>query len=149
MSSRRRDPKATGNRRRRKPKSPTSSRTRRLADSTKPAVSTKASQQFWHGTDVGKVAKEIGSQILDRRSAVDLIGGSVGSSNGTAAGSSIGTSSGNAMTDELAVVTATVRSLGTPPLAGRETITEHYFDAAYQRAAAMAQALLTQAADTN
>ncbi len=37
--------------------------------------------------------------------------------------------------------TATVRSLGKPPLAGRETVAEHYFDAVYQRAVAMAGAL--------
>ena len=37
--------------------------------------------------------------------------------------------------------TSTVRSLGKPPLVGRETVAEHYFDAVYQRAVAMAGAL--------
>ncbi len=143
MSSRRRDSKATGHRRRRKAKPATSSRTRRLADNGKPTASPKVSQQFWHGKDVGKVASEIGSQILNQHLDVDLNGDLSGSS----VGSSIGNSIGDVSANELAVVTATVRSLGAPPLAGREIIAEHYFDAAYQRAAAMAQALLTQAAE--
>ena len=37
--------------------------------------------------------------------------------------------------------TSTVRSLGKPPLTGREAIAEHYFDAVYKRAVAMAGAL--------
>ena len=37
--------------------------------------------------------------------------------------------------------TSTVRSLGKPPLGGRETAAEHYFDAVYQRSVAMAAAL--------
>ena len=37
--------------------------------------------------------------------------------------------------------TSTVRSLGKPPLAGREAAAEHYFEAVYQRAVAMARAL--------
>lgn len=37
--------------------------------------------------------------------------------------------------------TATVRSLGKPPLAGRETVAEHYFEAVYQRSVAVAGAL--------
>lgn len=37
--------------------------------------------------------------------------------------------------------TSTVRSLGKPPLAGRETVAEHYFEAVYQRSVAMAGAL--------
>ncbi|WP_419864727.1 hypothetical protein [Candidatus Poriferisodalis sp.] len=37
--------------------------------------------------------------------------------------------------------TSTVRSLGKPPLAGREAAAEHYFEAVYQRAVAMAGAL--------
>lgn len=37
--------------------------------------------------------------------------------------------------------TSTVRSLGRPPLAGREANAEHYFEAVYQRAVAMAGAL--------
>ena len=37
--------------------------------------------------------------------------------------------------------TALVRSLGTPPLAGREVISEHYFAAVYDKAAGLAYAL--------
>ncbi len=37
--------------------------------------------------------------------------------------------------------TSTVHSLGKPPLAGREAVAEHYFEAVYQRAVAMAGAL--------
>ena len=37
--------------------------------------------------------------------------------------------------------TSTVRSLGKPPLAGREAAAEHYFEVVYQRAVAMAGAL--------
>ncbi len=37
--------------------------------------------------------------------------------------------------------TSTVRSLGKPPLAGREVVAEHYFEAVYKRAVAMAGAL--------
>lgn len=36
---------------------------------------------------------------------------------------------------------ALVRSLGTPPLAGHETISEHYFRAVYDRAAGLATAI--------
>lgn len=36
---------------------------------------------------------------------------------------------------------AMVRSLGAPPLAGREVIAEHYFAAVYDKAAALAVAL--------
>ena len=37
--------------------------------------------------------------------------------------------------------TSTVRSLGKPPLAGREAAAEHYFEAVYHHAVAMAGAL--------
>jgi len=37
--------------------------------------------------------------------------------------------------------TAMVRSLGTPPLTGQESVAEHYFTAVYVRAAALASAL--------
>lgn len=36
---------------------------------------------------------------------------------------------------------AVIRSLGRPPLTGHETISEHYFDAVYQRSVALASAL--------
>ena len=36
---------------------------------------------------------------------------------------------------------AVVRSLGQPPLSGRETISEHYFEAVYSRAVGLASAL--------
>ncbi len=36
---------------------------------------------------------------------------------------------------------AVIRSLGPAPLSGRETIAEHYFEAVYQRAVAIASAL--------
>jgi hypothetical protein len=37
--------------------------------------------------------------------------------------------------------TAMIRSLGPPPLPGRETVAEHYFVAVYEKAAALAIAL--------
>jgi hypothetical protein len=37
--------------------------------------------------------------------------------------------------------TAMIRSLGPPPLPGRETIAAHYFEAVYDKAAALAVAL--------
>jgi len=40
---------------------------------------------------------------------------------------------------------AMVRSLGAPPLAGREVIAEHYFAAVYDKAAALAVALAATA----
>lgn len=42
------------------------------------------------------------------------------------------------MTDDPAAV---VRSLGPPPLSGREQVAEHYFEAVYQRAVTIAAAL--------
>ncbi len=43
-----------------------------------------------------------------------------------------------ALTEDPAAV---VRSLGPPPLSGREQVAEHYFEAVYQRAVAIASAL--------
>lgn len=40
---------------------------------------------------------------------------------------------------------AVVRSLGSPPLSGHETVAEHYFDAVYERAAGLASALAAAA----
>jgi len=40
---------------------------------------------------------------------------------------------------------AMIRSLGAPPLAGREVIAEHYFAAVYDKAAALAVALAATA----
>jgi hypothetical protein len=37
--------------------------------------------------------------------------------------------------------TAMIRSIGQPPLPGRETVAEHYFVAVYEKAAALAIAL--------
>jgi hypothetical protein len=37
--------------------------------------------------------------------------------------------------------TALIRSLGPPPLPGRETVAEHYFAAVYEKAASLAIAL--------
>lgn len=40
---------------------------------------------------------------------------------------------------------AVVRSLGSPPLSGHETVAEHYFDAVYDRAVGLASALAAAA----
>ena len=40
---------------------------------------------------------------------------------------------------------AVVRSLGSPPLSGHETVAEHYFDAVYERAVGLASALAAAA----
>ncbi|MBQ30676.1 MAG: hypothetical protein CL434_12900 [Acidimicrobiaceae bacterium] len=38
-----------------------------------------------------------------------------------------------------------IRSLGSAPLTGQETVTEHYFEAVYQRSVALASALAASA----
>ena len=78
----------------------------------------EASAAFWHGT---APAPEEGS-------------------------SAEGASEADILTERRVVAvtpdpTSTVRSLGKPPLAGRETVAEHYFEAVYQRSVAMAGAL--------
>ena len=40
---------------------------------------------------------------------------------------------------------AVVRSLGSPPLSGHETVAEHYFDAVYERSVGLASALAAAA----
>ena len=119
-----------------KPKSAAPTRTRRLGGggsggggggAKSGGAAAKSRQQFWHGKDVEKACAEISAAIICQRA------------NTTPAVKSI-------YGDDLSIATATVRSLGAPPLAGRETIAEHYFDAAYQRASVMAAALLEQAA---
>ncbi len=139
--------------RRRRGKSSTPSRIRRLGSggSSKgsgPAASggasSKSQQQFWHGKEVGgkdvvEVCEAISAGILDRLADSSSSSVSAGPMSGGAAGSA------SIYGDDLSAATATVRSLGPPPLAGRETIAEHYFEAAYQRATIMAEALLEQA----
>lgn len=112
-----------GQKKRRKTKPSTSSRTRRLNASGRGASATpKSNQKFWHGTGVDKVAERISAEIREGEHKLVLSG-------------------------EPAISTATVRSLGAPPLAGHETIAEHYYEAVYQRSGVVAAALLAAAGD--
>ena len=118
------------NRRRRK-----TSRTRRIDGAeVQQRQAAEASASFWHGTAGATPSPE----------QVDA------AANGAAEGSldeaAVPVQPPDILTETRRIVvttdpTSTVRSLGKPPLAGREAAAEHYFEAVYQRAVAMAGAL--------
>lgn len=118
------------NRRRRK-----TSRTRRIDGAeVQQRQAVEASAAFWHGAAAAATPPEqpdaAGSSTTD---------GPSGAGAATVTLREIG-----AETHRISVTTdptSTVRSLGKPPLGGRETVAEHYFEAVYQRAVAMAGAL--------
>ena len=118
------------NRRRRK-----TSRTRRIDGAeVEKRQAAEASAAFWHGTAVSAAPSE----------QADVVGGSAASAATNA--SVVPATPPDILTETrpISVTTdpaSTVRSLGKPPLAGRETVAEHYFEAVYQRAVAMAGAL--------
>ena len=108
------------------------SRTRRLGgNEAQQRQAAELSARFWHG-GTGD------SPAADQPQGVDHIAV-------TAAGSTAVPVLGSAgHTRRIRVTpdpTSTVRSLGKPPLNGREMVAEHYFEAVYQRAVAMAGAL--------
>ena len=111
------------------------SRTRRLDGAeVQQRQAAEASAAFWHGATGAPTSPEhpdaaASSAAAAQTSAVDA----------PIPHADIGTEARriSVTTDP----TSTVRSLGKPPLAGRETVAEHYFEAVYQRAVAMAGAL--------
>lgn len=118
------------NRRRRKP-----SRTRRIGGAEiQQRQAAEASAAFWHGTAAAATASKQPDTSAD-----------------SATGESPDVGDAPVMAPDILTEkrrisvtsdpTSTVRSLGKPPLAGREAAAEHYFDAVYQRAVAMAGAL--------
>ncbi len=118
------------NRRRRK-----TSRTRRIDGAeVQLRQAAEASGAFWHGATVGAAPSEL----------PEAAGGSAAS--GTPNADAVPVTPPDILTETRRILvttdpTSTVRSLGKPPLAGRETVAEHYFEAVYQRAVAMAGAL--------
>ncbi|WP_419945732.1 hypothetical protein [Candidatus Poriferisodalis sp.] len=111
------------------------SRTRRLGGAAaQQRQAAEASAKFWHGSTSAPVAGENAVRPadadVDRPSA-----GAVMTSEGT---EQLGEISRISVTPD---PTSTVRSLGKPPLVGREMAAERYFEAVYQRAVALAAAL--------
>ena len=111
------------------------SRTRRLGgNEAQQRQAAEASSKFWHGGISDPPAGEQTPQRADAESGEPTADAVVAS-----AGIEL-----SAETSRISVTpdaTSTVRSLGKPPLVGRETVAEHYFEAVYQRAVAMAGAL--------
>ena len=112
-----------------------SSRTRRLGGTeAQQRQAAEASAKFWHGETPGEPTG-------------DQTGHPAGADGDGSSSDAVVASAGAALGGEpprISVTpdpTSTVRSLGKPPLVGREMIAEHYFDAVYQRAVAMAGAL--------
>lgn len=111
------------------------SRTRRLGGTeAQQRQAAEASKEFWHG---GISVPTSESQTAEPP---------VADGDGPQAGG-VAPSRGLDLANETPRIsvtpdpTSTVRSLGKPPLVGREMVAEHYFEAVYQRAVAMAGAL--------
>ena len=110
-----------------------SSRTRRIdGTEAQQRQAAEASAAFWHG-----VAAATATAASDAAGA---------SADGAASADAAPTAAPGILTETRRVSvtpdpTSTVRSLGKPPLSGREAAAEHYFEAVYQRAVAMAGAL--------
>lgn len=111
------------------------SRTRRLGGTeAQQRQAAEASGKFWHGGISDPVAGEQQAQHAQADGAEAPTDAVVASALLELSGE----------TPRISVTpdpTSTVRSLGKPPLGGRETVAEHYFEAVYQRAVAMAGAL--------
>ncbi len=118
------------NRRRRK-----TSRTRRIDGAEiQQRQAAEASAAFWHGAAGATPPSEQPDAAAN------------GASNGSANADAAPDQPPDTLTETRRISvttdpTSTVRSLGKPPLAGREAAAEHYFEAVYQRAVAMAGAL--------
>ena len=127
-------------RRRRKP-----SRTRRIDDNdAQQRQAAEAATSFWHGR--ASPASAMGDGTDGTSSAV--ASGKAASSEASQAQERVEADPTSALVFEkprritvTADPTSTVRSLGKPPLSGREAVAEHYFEAVYKRAVAMAGAL--------
>lgn len=111
------------------------SRTRRLSGTeAQQRQAAEASTKFWHGGISDPAAGEQTPHRADAESGEPSV-------------EAVETSADielSAETLRISVTpdpTSTVRSLGKPPLVGREMVAEHYFEAVYQRAVAMAGAL--------
>lgn len=111
------------------------SRTRRLGGTeAQQRQAAEASSKFWHGGISDSAAGEETGQRAD-------------ADNGEPSADAVVASADFEMSVETPRIsvtpdpTSTVRSLGKPPLVGREMVAEHYFEAVYQRAVAMAGAL--------
>ena len=111
------------------------SRTRRLDGAeVQQRQAAVASAAFWHGTAGERTPPE----------SPDAAASSAAATTVSAEDAAIGHTDFGTDARFISVTTdptSTVRSLGKPPLAGRETVAEHYFEAVYQRAVAMAGAL--------
>ena len=110
------------------------SRTRRLDGAeVQQRQAAVASAAFWHGTAGERTPPE------NPDAAASSAAATVSAEDAAIGHTDFGTDARfiSVTTDP----TSTVRSLGKPPLAGRETVAEHYFEAVYQRAVAMAGAL--------
>lgn len=121
------------------------SRTRRLdGTDAQQRLAAEASLAFWHGRPAVNTATHSGS---GDPSADNTAGTTDRVTAGTSNGSAVEAPAQQSLIDRTARVkvtsdpTSTVRSLGKPPLSGREVVAEHYFEAVYQRAVAMAGAL--------
>lgn len=111
------------------------SRTRRLGGTeAQQRQAAEASSKFWHGGISDPATPEQTGQRPDAD-------GGEPSADAVAASADIELPAETLRVSVTPDPTSTVRSLGKPPLVGREMIAEHYFDAVYQRAVAMAGAL--------
>ena len=121
------------------------SRTRRLDDNdAQQRQAAEAAMSFWHGRVNPASAMGNGTDGTPSAGA----SGKTASSEASQAHEQVTADSASPLVFEkprritvTADPTSTVRSLGKPPLSGRETVAEHYFEAVYKRAVAMAGAL--------
>ena len=110
------------------------SRTRRLGGTeAQQRQAAEASAKFWHGGIPGPTGDEHSGHAADASAgaAADAVAKPEG----------VQVPAGTPRISVTPDPTSTVRSLGKPPLVGREMVAEHYFEAVYQRAVAMAGAL--------
>ena len=111
------------------------SRTRRLGGTeAQQRQAAEASTKFWHGGISGLAAGEQTAHGADA-------GGGEPPADAVMASAGMELSAEAPRISVTPDPTSTVRSLGKPPLVGREMVAEHYFEAMYQRAVAMAGAL--------
>ncbi len=129
------------------PKRRKTSRTRRLGGTAaQQRQADEVSAKFWYG-DLGDTPENEQAVHQPTRQPVRQPDSDGDGSSATAAVTSVGVE----LCHEAAPIavtpdpTSTVRSLGKPPLGGRETAAEHYFEAVYGRAVNMAGALAASA----
>lgn len=111
------------------------SRTRRLGGTeAQQRQAAEASNKFWHG---GISMPVSGYQTAEP----PVAGGDGAHADAVTPSQGLDLANENPRVSVTPDPTSTVRSLGKPPLVGREMVAEHYFEAVYQRAVAMAGAL--------